>query len=143
MTEEQIAIFFQRIDKLTNEHKASFGVMTANQMICHCTDQLRIALGTKTLGDQGAVDPLEIINLAKTGRPVSTPKGLGQVEGDGTTPTDLENDKQILKKHITDFSKLPDDFDYPLHPYFGKIDKTRWTILVVYHLNHHLGQFNA
>jgi hypothetical protein len=143
MTEEQITILFQRIEKITNEHKASFGVMTANQMICHCTDQLRIALGTKTLGDQGTVDPLEIIKLAKTGRPVPTPKGLGQVEGDGTTPTDLENDKQILKKHITDFSKLPDDFDYPLHPYFGKIDKTRWTNLVVYHLNHHLGQFNA
>ena len=48
MTKEQIKILFQRIDKLTNEHKASFGVMTANQMICHCTDQLRIVIGTKT-----------------------------------------------------------------------------------------------
>jgi len=143
MTEDQIDIFFQRIDKLTLEHKASFGLMTVNQMICHCTDQLRIVLGTMTLGDQGNVDPVEIINLAKSGRPVPTPKGIGQVEGDGTRPTNLENDKQILKKHITDFSKLPDDFDYPLHPYFGKIDKTRWTNLVVYHLNHHLGQFKV
>jgi hypothetical protein len=143
MTEEQIIILFQSVDQLTNEHQASFGLMTANQMICHCTDQLRIALGTMTLEDQGTVDPIEIINLAKTGRTVPTPKGLGQLEGDGTRPTNLENDKQILKKHIEDFSKLPDDFDYPLHPYFGKIDKKRWTNLVFYHLNHHLGQFNV
>lgn len=87
MTEDQISKFFQRIDKLTLEHKASFGLMTVNQMICHCTDQLRIALGTMTLGDRGQVDPAEIIKLAKSGQPVPTPKGLGQVEGDGTKPT--------------------------------------------------------
>jgi hypothetical protein len=143
MTEEQVAIFFQRIDKLTLEHKASFGVMNVNQMICHCTDQLRVALGTKSLGDQGSFDPNEIINLAKAGQPVPTPKGLGQVEGDGTKPTNLENDKEILKNHIADFSKLPDDFNYFMHPYFGKIDKKRWINLVIYHLNHHLGQFNV
>lgn len=143
MTEDQISKFFQRIDKLTLEHKASFGLMTFNQMICHCTDQLRIALGTMTLGDQGQVDPAEIIKLAKSGQLVPTPKGLGQVEGDGTKPTNLESDKQILKKHITDFSKLPADFDYPVHPYFGKIDKARWISLVVYHLNHHLEQFKV
>jgi len=143
MTEEQIATFLQRIDKLTTDHKGTFGVMTVNQMVCHCTDQLRVALGTKTVGDQGTVDANEIIQLAKTGRPVPTPKGLGQMEGDGTTPTNLENDKDILKSHILDFSNLPDDFDYSPHPYFGKIDKIRWTNLVIYHLNHHLGQFNV
>lgn len=143
MTEEQIATFLQRIDKLTTDHKGTFGVMTVNQMVCHCTDQLRVALGTKTVGDQGTFDSNEIIQLAKTGRPVPTPKGLGQLEGDGTTPTNLENDKEILKSHILNFSKLPDDFDYSPHPYFGKIDKKRWTNLVIYHLNHHLGQFNV
>jgi hypothetical protein len=143
MTGEQTANFLQRIDKLTIDHKGTFGVMTVNQMVCHCTDQLRVALGTKTLADQGEVDPNEIINLARTGQPVPTPKGLGQMEGDGTAPTTLENDKEILKRHILDFSRLPDGFNYPPHPYFGKIDKKRWTNLVIYHLNHHLGQFNV
>ena len=63
MTEEQATIFLQRIDKLTIDHQGTFGVMNVNQMICHCTDQLRVALGTKTLGDQGEFDPNEIINL--------------------------------------------------------------------------------
>jgi hypothetical protein len=143
MSEEQVMSFLHRIDKLTIEHQGKFGVMTANQMICHCTDQLRIALGTKKLGDQGEFDLNEIISLAKGGRPVPTPKGLGQLEGDGTTPTSLENDKEILKNYILDFVKLPDEYDYAAHPYFGKIDKKQWTNPVIYHLNHHLGQFNV
>jgi hypothetical protein len=141
--EEQIDALLQRIDQLSIDHKGSFGVMTVNQMVCHCTDQLRVALGTKTIGDQGVFDVSEIIALAKTGRPVPTPKGLGQAEGDGTTPTNLESDKEVLKRHLLDFSKLPDDFQYAPHPYFGKIDKNRWTHLVIYHLNHHLAQFNV
>ena len=143
MTEEQAENILKRIDNLSIDHKGTFGVMTVNQMVCHCTDQIRVALGTKTLGEQGEFDPNEIINLAKTGRPVPTPKGLGQLEGDGTTPTNLENDKEILKSHILNFIKLPIDYDYSPHPYFGKIDKKRWTNLVIYHLNHHLGQFNV
>lgn len=143
MTREQIANFLQRIDKLTLDNKGTFGVMTVNQMVCHCTDQLRVALGTLTLGDQGEVDPNEIINLARTGRPVPTPRGMGQFEGDGTKPTNFDDDKEILKRYIEDFSMLPDDFDFAPHPYFGKIDKKRWVNLVIYHLNHHLCQFNV
>lgn len=122
MNEEQASIFLQRIDKLTIEHKGTFGIMTVNQMVCHCTDQLRVAMGTKALGEQGQFDPNEIINLAKTGQTVPTPKGLGQFEGDGTLPTNLQNDKEVLKQHILDFIGLPNDFNYSPHPYFGRID---------------------
>ena len=143
MTEEQIQQFYQRIDKLTFEQKALFGKMSVSQMVCHCTDQLRAAMGTKKLFEYGQVDPNEIIMLAKSGKPVPTPKGLGQVEGDGTKPTNLENDKKILKEHILDFSRLSDDLNYSSHPYFGQMNKKSWTRLVIYHLNHHLGQFNV
>jgi hypothetical protein len=143
MTEEQITIFLQRINKLTVDHKPTFGAMSVNQMVCHCTDQLRVAMGTKVLGDQGAVDPHEIIRLAKEGQPVPTPKGLGQLEGDGTIPTELANDKEVLKNHILDFVNLPNDFNFAPHPYFGKVDKKRWAQLVAYHLNHHLQQFKV
>lgn len=34
MTEEQAALYLQRIDKLTVDHKGTFGVMTVNQMVC-------------------------------------------------------------------------------------------------------------
>jgi hypothetical protein len=143
MTEEQVGQYFQRIDKLDSDQPPLFGKMNANQMICHCTDQLRLAIGTKKSTEYGQVDPNEMILLAKSGKSVPTPKGLGQVEGDGTKPTNFENDIKILKEHILSFSKLDDNFSCGSHPYFGQIDKKRWASLMIYHLNHHLGQFNV
>jgi len=120
VSEEQIVHFFKRIDILGSEHKPLFGEMNVNQMICHCTDFFRLANGSKKAFEYGVVDPKSINSLAKSNKPIPTPKGFGQVEGDGTLPTNLENDKKILKEHILEFSKLP-----------------------IFHLDHHLKQFNV
>lgn len=143
MSEEEIQQFFKRINKLTAQHEPLFGTMNANQMICHCADFFRLAKGSKIALEYGQVNPNEIIALAKSGKPTPAPKGFGQVEGDGTLPTDFENDKKILKEHILEFSKLPDDFNFAQHPYFGHLDKKRWIGLAIYHLNHHLEQFDV
>lgn len=143
MTEEQIKQFFERIDKLTLEHQPLFGKMNVNQMICHCADFFRMAKGSKKAMEYGQVDPNEIISLAKSGKSAPAPKGFGQVEGDGTKPTRLENDKKILKEYIREFSKLSDQYNYAEHPYFGQLNKKRWTGLAIYHLNHHLRQFQV
>lgn len=143
MNEELTQQFFKRIDSLTSDQKPSFGKMNVNQMICHCTDFFRMANGSKIAEEYGQANPDEIISLAKSGKTAPAPKGFGQVEGGGTVPTDLENDKRILKEHILEFSKLPEDYDFALHPYFGRIDSKRWRDLAIYHLNHHLGQFDV
>ncbi len=144
MTEVQLEEFLKRIGQLTPEHRPVFGKMNVHQMVCHCTDQLRLALGTiKADDDYTPIDPNMVKNLALTKRPVPTPKGLGQVEGDGTLPTTFENDKVLLKSHLLEFLNLPEDFDYAPHPYFGKSDRKRWMVITVYHLDHHLSQFDA
>lgn len=143
MTNEQVASLLERIEKLTTQHKPLFGLMDVSQMVCHCTDQIRVALGTKILPEQAGVDPEKIIALAKAGKQVPTPKGLGQREGEGTYPTLLAADKETLKQHLIRFARLPTDFQLAAHPYFGSIDRARWNSLVVYHLNHHLTQFGV
>lgn len=143
MSDSEIQDFFQRIDKLTPEHKALFGKMNAHQMICHCTDQLRAVMGTKEMVNDSQVDPNEIIAMTKAGKTVPTPKGLGQVEGDGTKPYHWDTDVKLLKDHVVNFSQLTDDFSFASHPYFGPMNKKGWTRLVIYHLKHHLGQFNV
>lgn len=144
MTQEQLEHFFRRIDQLTINHNPLFGKMNVNQMVCHCTDQLRLPIGTISASeDYVKIAPEKIMTLAKAKKQVPAPKGLGQVEGGGTTPTTLENDKQQLKEHILSFLQLPNDFDFAPHPYFGKIDKNGWMKVTIYHLNHHLGQFNV
>ncbi|MCC9137032.1 DUF1569 domain-containing protein [Pontibacter silvestris] len=143
MTEEQIQQFFQRIDNLQPTTKALFGRMNANQMVCHCTDQIRMALGAKKAKVSEKVNPEEILLLAKAGKAIPTPEGFGQLEGDGTNPTDFDHDVWLLKEHITAFSELKDNFEYAPHPYLGQLDKKNWNNMVTYHLNHHLKQFGV
>lgn len=81
--------------------------------------------------------------LAKAGKPVPTPEGFGQVEGEGTKPTDFGSDVRLLKEHIRAFSELKDNFECAPHPYFGQLDKKKWTNMVAYHLNHQLKQLGV
>ncbi|MGI9551965.1 MAG: DUF1569 domain-containing protein [Aurantibacter sp.] len=143
MTNKEITSFFQRIAHLTPEQKPLFGKMNAHQMVCHCTDQIRLALGTLKAKEYGKLSPKEVFAFSNVGRTVPTPKGLGQVEGDGTKPTTFENDVVILKRHISEFSKLDSNFEFGAHPYFGMLNKEKWTSLTLYHLDHHLKQFGV
>lgn len=142
-TKDEIDRFFERIDRLDASRTPRFGKMHVNQMICHCTDFFRMAQGTKTAEEYGAVSPKTIVALARSGKSVPAPKGFGQVEGGGTLPTELGRDKKILKDHILKFSNLNPDFEFAKHPYFGKMTRSRWVDLARYHLNHHLNQFGV
>lgn len=143
MTEDQTNILYQRIDNLNINQKAIWGKMNVSQMICHCADGIRMALGTKNPKVYGNISREEVIELSKAGKTVPTPEGFGQVEGDGTSPVDFESDKQLLKDLINEFSKLDEAFAFPSHAYFGTLTKERWDGLVVYHLDHHLKQFGV
>ena len=136
-TEEQIQAFFARIEKLDSSFKPKFGKMNVNQMVCHCTDFFRMAMGAKKAEEYGVIEPKEIIALARNRKTAPAPKGFGQIEGEGTLPTHLENDKKLLKAHIIQFSQLDEDFEFTEHPYFGIIGRERWVELAYYHLNHH------
>lgn len=143
MTEIKAQQFIERIESLSPDSKPSFGKMNVNQMVCHCTDFFRMANGTKMANEYGKVNPKDIIKLANAGKSAPAPSGFGQTEGEGTKPTDLENDKRILKEHLLEFSAFNEDYKFGEHPYFGNIDHKRWVGLAIYHLNHHLSQFGA
>ena len=49
-------------------------------MLCHCADQIRLALGTIRAEEYGALTPEKVITLSKAGKTVPAAKGLGQVE---------------------------------------------------------------
>jgi hypothetical protein len=136
-------LFFERIDKLQPDSKPVFGKMNVSQMLCHCADQIRIINGDLNIEVDKSINPEEVVLLVKAGKSVQAPKGLDQSKGEGTMPTTFENDREILKKIIVDYDKLPIDFEYGIHPFFGKIDKNQWHKLVIHHLNHHLSQFGV
>lgn len=143
MKEEEIEIYFERLKMLNLDNSPQFGKMNANQMVCHCADQIRLALGTFKAEEYGKLSPKEVMAISRSGKTVPTAKGLGQIEGGGTKPINFKTDVKILKEHILYFSAIEKDFKFGLHPYFGEMSKEKWVRLTSYHLNYHLTQFGV
>lgn len=141
MTVEKKDEFIKRIKSVSSDDKALFGRMDVCQMICHCTDQLRMSFGELPGVRIQPVDLEKIREMAMKKETVPTPDGLDQIAGDGTKPTSLEQDKETLIAYLNRFSGCDESFQFSFHPYFGECDITRWDWLVNHHLNHHLGQF--
>ena len=135
----------ERIAKLTPQSKAKWGTMFVDQMLAHCQQPLRVALGELKpkrtfLGIM--VGPLVKKKLT-SGKPWS--QGL---------PTDkdfliidrrkFEDERRRLSELVRRFnaggagglSKTP-------HPFFGKLTPKEWDQLTCNHLDHHLRQFEV
>ena len=138
-----------RINQLTPENQAAWGKMNVGQMICHVTDQFRIALGEKGQPDKEAgflgrtLIKFLVLNVISIPKNVPTSKKVDQVDGDGTPPTDFEADRATLLAYIVKFTAQPDNFDWTPHFKFGKLTRQEWAILAHKHLDHHLKQFGA
>lgn len=141
INKEQKDNLIKRISSIQDTDTAKFGKMNVNQMICHCTDQLRMAMGEIEGLYREKVDMVKIREMRDAGKSLPTVDGLDQVQGQGTRPTTLENDKKILIDYIEKFISCSDDFPFHFHPFMGDMNKEKWDRLVVYHLNHHLDQF--
>ena len=143
MDENQLSQILSRIDKLEVGAQAKFGKMNSHQMVCHVSDQIRVALGIKTDVVSGGMEPKEVIEKSLAGEFVPTPKGLGQVEGDGTKPLDFEEDKSVLKDLLSDIFNRKESFPFSPHPYLGPLPKFKWLRVTSFHCDHHLKQFGV
>lgn len=137
-----------RVRSLSEKADALWGKMNVNEMICHCTDQIRMAEGKNNIKFVGNFFLVKFVkNLILYGVPAPKGKIMTYKELDqkinGTRPTIFENDRSTLVDSIKGF-----DNDYPnnkkvLHPSFGKLSKKEWGRLVYIHLDHHLRQFGV
>lgn len=99
-----------RIEKLNSTTPAKWGKMNANQMICHCADQLRLANGTKQsvfVGNLMLTTVFKWLILTVLKAPkgkIETVKELKQGAG-GTNPTTFENDKESLIELVRNFDE--------------------------------------
>lgn len=141
MTIEMKNEFVKRINAIEQNDTAKFGKMNVNQMVCHCTDQLRMALGEIKGLYRENVDMAQIREMMAAGKSLPTVDGLDQTAGQGTKPANLDDDKTVLIGYIEKFISCGDDFPFHFHPFLGDMNKEKWDRLVVHHLNHHLGQF--
>ncbi len=135
----------ERIDKLSLNNKALWGKMTAAEMLCHCSDGFKMALGEREVADKSN---FFLRNFAKplVLYVVPIPKGAPAANEinphiDGTKPADFEADKQILLDYIEKLCTVPENYAWAKHASFGQMNRREWGVLAYKHLDHHLKQF--
>lgn len=141
MTFEDLRELLARVENLQSDAQAKFGRMNAHQMMCHVSDQIRVALGQKTDVLTGGMNPKEVIKRSLAGEFVPTPKGMGQVENEGTAPSEFKLDKAHLEQLLQTLYDT-DSILFP-HPYFGDLPKEKWLRITLFHMDHHLKQFGC
>jgi hypothetical protein len=141
------AALIARINRLTPESRARWGRMNVNEMLCHCADGIKMAIGEREVADKSnflfrhVVKPLVIYVLPM-------PKGAPTADEinpliDGSRPTEFENDRRTLVECIEKMCALPENHDWARHAAFGKMSRKQWGLIAHKHLDHHLKQFGV
>lgn len=137
-----------RIKNLKPGNNAKWGKMNAPEMVCHVSDQIKMAVGiieTEPLGN------IFLMTFGKwavlSGMPVpkgkiDTLKELKQGYG-GTRPGDFENDKTELIRLVKEFKLIYPAGKKIRHAAFGPMNFKQWANLTYTHLDHHLKQFGV
>lgn len=134
-----------RIQNLSETNTRLWGNMDMQQMLSHCTTQLKLALGEISHKQQGPS-----LMRSKLGKwllfsMIPWPKGA-------ETPTEMNveiasfslADIEIEKRELLDYlEKVRQQAHLKAHPFFGALNRKEWARLVYKHLDHHLKQFGS
>jgi hypothetical protein len=144
---QKCAEIVSRINKLTPESRAVWGKMNIGEMLCHCTDGIKMATGEREVKDKSnflfrhVVKPLVIYVLPM-------PKGAPTADEinpakSGTQPSEFVADREALLDSIENFCALPENYAWAKHAAFGKLSRRQWGLIAHKHLDHHLKQFGV
>src|SRR5262249_34560178 len=133
-----------RMSRLAPDSRPRWGGMSVGQMICHLTDNLRMALGdietrskNKKLYQSFPVKQLVIYWLP-------WPKGVPTApELLVTAPATFQADADRLRGLVERFGAESAAAEGRNHPLFGPLSATAWGVLQYRHCDHHLGQFGV
>ena len=136
--------FINRINKLSPETKAQWGIMSAEQMLKHCQVPLSLAI------DKIEIKPNKVISFL-FGKRILKKLTKSESPFDRNLPTfkeaklpatkGFEVEKKALLGLINEF-ELTKITTKP-HPFFGVMTKEDWDVLQTKHLDHHLNQFGV
>jgi hypothetical protein len=118
--------------------------MTAPQMVCHLSDQLRIAFGQ--LPTQPIAGPLRYAPMKQLVIDVLPwPKGRiqGPPEAFTSSPDHWERDVATLLALLETFGGCGAQRTWAPHPNFGRMSGPLWGRLTCRHFDHHLTQFGV
>lgn len=136
-----------RINQLTPASKAAWGKMNVGEMLCHCADGIKMAIGELPVADKSN---FLLRTLGKTLVVYFLPMPKGAPSADeinplksGTKPFEFEADRRALLESIEKICALPENHAWAQHSAFGKLTRKQWGLLGYKHLDHHLKQFGV
>jgi hypothetical protein len=144
---DDVAAVVRRLRNVRPETQAKWGRMSAHQMICHCGDAFRMAIGERLVTPVGGPLQRTVLKWIALYAPLRWPPGIRTVpevdqEAGGTRPMDFADDvarlESLLQRFVT--SEMT---DRPPHPVFGRMSNKAWLRWGYLHTDHHLRQFGA
>lgn len=131
-----------RIESLQPDSRRLWGKMTCQQMLCHLTDQLRVALGDQPIRDVSNVLSRSLIKWLVIYSPMKAPRGKIQTVPEmlTTETTEWQADRDRLLELVERMATA--ETFYP-HPFFGPLSRKDWGHLGARHFHHHLQQFGV
>jgi hypothetical protein len=133
-----------RVDRLVPELPRRWGRMSAHHMVCHVSDQLRVALGDLPTEAR----PMFLRNRALRELFVHWlpwPKGKVQTTPEmlSSRPGEWARDVAELRALLDRFAARAPDGTWAAHPAFGAMSGREWGRLCHKHLDYHLQQFGT
>lgn len=140
----------RRLEQVRPESPRRWGRMTAHQMVCHLADGLRLYMCERDAAMLPALAiQRKVMKWGALWAPVPWPHGfktmpeLEQNGGGGTKPQEFAEDVQKLRELTERFVRLPQDFAFRPHPFFGAMSHAEYMRLAYLHADHHFRQFGA
>ena len=136
-----------RILQLQSDSKGRWGKMTIEEMMVHCTAGIQMGLGQ--LPSKERVGPLRAailrllyVDLFPFPKSATAPPEIN-ISKKLKTRQEFENARQSLIQEVKKLEAIPDNYEFPFHPYFRKLSNKQWSKVTYKHLDHHLRQFGV
>ena len=133
----------RRIHELSETNTRLWGEMEIQEMLVHCTRQLKLAVGEISSNKQGSLflrsklgKWLLFSNMAWP-KGADTPAEMNKKKASFSL-TDFETEKNELLNYLEKVRKLK---SLKAHPFFGELNRKEWMRLIYKHIDHHLKQF--
>lgn len=145
LNETNYAEIKNRIQALSGASARRWGKMDLQQMIVHCTMQLKMAVGEVSTQTQGPSSMRSGLGKGILLSTIPWPKGAqtpGEMNADLAkfSLTDIDTEKIDLLGYL---EKAKAQEQLKPHPFFGKLSRNEWARLIYKHLDHHLKQFSS
>ena len=140
------AQLIDRLQQLRPDSPRQWGKMSAHQMVCHLSDSFLLAMSQRTVNSAGNLVTRTFVRWIALHTPLTWPKGvktLPEVDQEigGTKPAEFGRDVEHLVSLMAIFVRPTRDFDWQVHPIFGRLSEREWLHWGYRHVDHHLRQF--